>query len=104
LIANDTIGSFALQHILTELSHPKEKELIIQLFTQNFKELVSEKHGIHLLEKLLTYYDDSMLSDIYQIIIDNFQVYVYNPLTLCLVSYCVKLKLFKGKKSNFPTY
>jgi hypothetical protein len=84
-ISNDNVGTHAIQHIISSLCHKSEKKLLIDSLIENYFNLEKNLNGVHVIEKLLHCYDETMLYQFYQIILGKLIEYAKDENTLCLV-------------------
>jgi len=84
-IGNDKIGTHAFQHIICSLCTKEEKDILISYIEDSFDYLVSDKLGVHVLEKLIICFDEEILKSLYNNILKNFLKLANDPNTLCLV-------------------
>ena len=71
-LSSDSIGTYPLQSIIEHLNSKNEKNIIISGIKEGFTKLIYDSFGCHVLEKLLTCFEDEYVNFIYTYIFDNF--------------------------------
>ena len=80
-----SIGTYPIQTIIENLSSLSEKFIIIKALKSHIEELSYDPFGCHVLEKLLSCFDEEFIYFIYSYISDNFIKLAYNNNGICLV-------------------
>ncbi len=84
-IAFSKIGTYPLQAIIEQTTDNFEKKLIIFSIKNHILQLSEDCFGTHVVEKIITCYDQSSIQFIYDMIIYNF-LYLANHMNgLCVV-------------------
>ena len=94
-LSSDSIGTYPIQTIIEHVGSKNEKNIIINSLKDNIKELSVDAFGSHVLEKLLTCFEEEYVSFLYNYIIDNFLELAYNNNGICIVK---KILTFTHKK------
>ena len=71
-LSSDNIGTYPIQSIIEHLNSKNEKDIIISGIKDGFIKLFFDAFGCHVLEKLLTCFEDEYVNFIYTYIFDNF--------------------------------
>ena len=71
-LSSDSIGTYPLQSIIEHLNSKNEKNIIISGIKEGFTKLIYDTFGCHVLEKLLTCFEDEYVNFIYSYIFENF--------------------------------
>ena len=71
-LSSDSIGTYPIQSIIEHLNTSNEKNIIISGIKEGFIKLIYDAFGCHVLEKLLTCFEDEYVEFIYTYIFDNF--------------------------------
>ena len=79
-----SIGTYPIQTIIENLSSISEKYIIINALKNHIEELSYDPFGCHVLERILTCFDEDLISFIYSYIIDNFINLAKNSNGICL--------------------
>ena len=95
-LSSDSIGTYPIQTIIEHVGSKNEKIIIINALKNSIKELAVDPFGSHVLEKLLTCFEEEYVSFIYTYIVDNFLDLANNSNGICVVK---KILTFTHKKS-----
>jgi len=95
-LSSDSIGTYPIQTIIEHVGSKNEKNIIINALKDNIKELSFDSFGSHVLEKLLSCFEEEYVSFIYNYIIDNFLELANNNNGICIVK---KILSFTHKKN-----
>ena len=71
-LSSDNIGTYPIQSIIEHLNSENEKNIIISGIKEGFIKLIYDAFGCHVLEKLLTCFEDEYVNFIYDYIFNNF--------------------------------
>ena len=71
-LSSNSIGTYPIQSIIEHLNSKNEKNIIISGIKDGFIKLIYDSFGCHVLEKLLTCFEDEYVNFIYTYIFDNF--------------------------------
>ena len=94
-LSSDSIGTYPIQTIIEHVGSKNEKIIIINALKDNIKELAVDPFGSHVLEKLLTCFEEEYINFIYNYIIDNFLDLANNNNGICIIK---KILTFTHKK------
>ena len=94
-LSSDRIGTYPIQTIIEHVGSKNEKIIIVNALKDNIKELAEDSFGSHVLEKLLTCFEEEYINFIYNYIIDNFLDLANNSNGICVVK---KILTFTHKK------
>ena len=92
----DNIGTYPIQSIIEHLNTKNEKNIIISGLKENFEKLIYDTFGCHVLEKLLTCFEDDYVNFIYNYILDNFLNLTNNSNGIYIIK---KILTFTQKKN-----
>ena len=95
-LSSNSIGTYPIQTIIEHVGSKNEKTIIISAIKDHIKELSFDPFGSHVLEKLLTCFEEEFISFIYDYIYDNFLNLANNNNGICVVK---KLLSFTHKKN-----
>ncbi len=94
-LSSDSIGTYTIQTIIEHVGSKNEKVIIVNALKDNVKELAVDPFGSHVLEKLLTCFEEEYINFIYNYIVDNFIDLANNNNGICIVK---KILTFTHKK------
>ena len=94
-LSSDSIGTYPIQTIIEHVGSKNEKIIIINALKDNIKELAVDPFGSHVLEKLLTCFEEEYINFIYNYIVDNFLDLANNNNGICIIK---KILTFTHKK------
>jgi len=95
-LSSNSIGTYPIQTIIEHVGSKNEKILIISALKDSIKELSVDAFGSHVIEKLLTFFEEEFISFIYDYIYENFLTLAYNNNGICIVK---KILSFTHKKN-----
>ena len=95
-LSSDSIGTYPIQTIIEHVGSKNEKIIIVNALKDNVKELAVDPFGSHVLEKLLTCFEEEYINFIYNYIVDNFLDLANNNNGICIVK---KILTFTHKKN-----
>ena len=84
-LSSDSIGTYPIQTIIEHVGSKNEKNIIINALKDSIKELSFDPFGSHVLEKLLSCFEEEYVGFIYNYIIDNFLELANNNNGICIV-------------------
>jgi len=96
-LSSDRIGTYPIQSIIEHLNNQNEKNIIISGIKEGFTKLIYDTFGCHVLEKLLTCFEDEYVNFIYTYIFENFLNLTNNSNGI----YIIKKILTFTQKNNF---
>ena len=71
-LSSDSVGTFTIQTIIEHVGSKNEKSIIVSAIKDNIRQLSFDPFGSHVLEGLLTYFEEEYVSFIYNYVTDNF--------------------------------
>ena len=71
-LSSDSVGTYTVQAIIEHVGSKNEKIIIISALKDNIKKLSFDPFGSHVLERLLTYFEEEYISFIYSYLVNNF--------------------------------
>ena len=95
-LSSDSIGTYPIQTIIEHVGSKNEKVIIVNALKESVKELCVDPFGSHVLEKLLTCFEEEYINFIYNYIIENFLDLANNNNGICVVK---KILTFTHKKN-----
>ena len=95
-LSADSIGTYPIQTIIEHVGSKNEKLIIVNALKNNVKELAVDPFGSHVLEKLLTCFEEEYINFIYIYIVDNFLDLANNSNGICIIK---KILTFTHKKT-----
>jgi hypothetical protein len=95
-LSSDSIGTYPIQSIIEHLNTKNEKNIILSGIKEGFIKLIYDPFGCHVLEKLLTCFEDEYVDFIYTYILDNFLYLTNNSNGIYIIK---KILTFTQKKS-----
>ena len=90
-LSSDSIGTYPIQTIIEHVGSQNEKNIIINALKDNIKELSLDPFGSHVIEKLLSCFEEEYVGFIYNYIVDNFLELAYNNNGICVVKKILSL-------------
>jgi len=93
-VGNDSIGTFSLQAIIEQMVTKEEKRYFSEAFREIFLQIVNNKNGVHVIEKIIICFNENEVSFIYDFIISNFI-----PLACDINGLCLTKKMVQFTKS-----
>ena len=102
-LCTNNIGTYPIQGIIECLGSKAEKNIIINEIKFKIKELCIDPYGAHVIEKILSCFEEENIILIYKYISDNFLLLAYDSNGICIikkiVSFIHKKKLHENIKS-----
>ena len=102
-LCTNNIGTYPIQGIIECLGSKAEKNIIINEIKFKIKELCIDPYGAHVIEKILSCFEEENIVIIYKYISDNFLLLAYDSNGICIikkiVSFIHKKKLHENIKS-----
>ena len=102
-LCTNNIGTYPIQGIIEYLGSKAEKNIIINEIKFKIKELCIDPYGAHVIEKILSCFEEENIVIIYKYISDNFLLLAYDSNGICIikkiVSFIHKKKLHENIKS-----
>ena len=102
-LCTNNIGTYPIQGIIEYLGSKAEKNIIINEIKFKIKELCIDPYGAHVIEKILSCFEEENIILIYKYISDNFLLLAYDSNGICIikkiVSFIHKKKLHENIKS-----
>ena len=95
-LSSDNIGTYPVQSIIEHLNTKNEKNIIISGIKEGFIKLIYDAFGCHVLEKLLTCFEDEYVNFIYTYIFQNFLNLTNNSNGIYIIK---KILTFTQKKN-----
>ena len=95
-LSSDSIGTYPIQSIIEHLNTNNEKNIILSGIKEGFIKLIYDAFGCHVLEKLLTCFEDDYVEFIYTYIFDNFLYLTNNSNGIYIIK---KILTFVQKKN-----
>ena len=95
-LSSDSIGTYPIQTIIEHVGSKNEKIIIVNALKDSVKELAIDPFGSHVLEKLLTCFEEEYVNFIYIYIVNNFLDLANNSNGICIVK---KILSFTHKKN-----
>ena len=71
-LSSDGVGTYTIQTIIEHVGSKNEKIIIVNALKDHIKELSFDPFGSHVLERLLTYFEEEYISFIYTYVVNNF--------------------------------
>ena len=94
-LSSDSIGTYPIQTIIEHVGSKIEKIIIVNALKDSVKELCVDPFGSHVLEKMLTCFEEEYINFLYNYIIENFLDLANNNNGICVVK---KILTFTHKK------
>ena len=95
-LSSNNIGTFPIQGIIEHVGSKIEKNIIINSIKNNIHELSINPFSCHVIEKILSCFEEKYISFIYDYISKNFLFLAYNINGICLIK---KIVSFTHKKN-----
>jgi len=90
------VGVYPLQSIIEQLKTIQEKVILVNGIKSNIKEMLFDSTGIHIIEKVISCFDEYIVLTIYDTIISNFLLIANNQNGY----FCIK-KMIHFIKENY---
>ena len=84
-LSSNNIGTFPVQGIIEHIGSKNEKNIIINIIKDHIPELSINPYSCHVIEKVLSCFEEEYIPFIYDYIIDNFLFLSYNANGICLI-------------------
>ena len=84
-LSSNNIGTFPIQGIIEHIGSKLEKEIIVDTIKNNIPELSTNPYSCHVIEKILSCFEEKYITFIYDYISENFLFLSYNSSGICLV-------------------
>ena len=81
----NSIGTYPIQGIIELIGSKSEKTLIINSIKFYIYKLAFDPFGCHVIEKIICYFEEDLISFIYDFIINNFLDLSYNQNGICII-------------------
>ena len=81
----NSIGTYPIQGIIELIESKSEKTLIINSIKFYIYKLAFDPFGCHVIEKIICYFEEDLISFIYDFIINNFLDLSYNQNGICII-------------------
>ena len=102
-LCTNNIGTYPIQGIIEYLGSKSEKNIILNELKDKISQLSFDPYGSHVIEKIISCFEEEYISFIYKYIIDNFLILAYDPNGICIVkkivSFTHKVKLHEKIKN-----
>ena len=96
-ISKNKCGAHAIQSIIGEIQNIQEKNIILEYIQSHELELAYDTEGTHVLQKILTVFEEEVRTDLNKILIDKINL---NSLCQDAKGICVIKKLISGTKDE----
>lgn len=98
-IAVSKIGTYPLQSVIDQLKHNEEKMIVADSLQGKILEMCLDPQGTHVVEKIITCFEEGLIEDYYNIIIDNMLTLADNVNGLCvckkIIIHAINIKTMK---------
>ena len=84
-LSSNNIGTFPIQGIIEHIGSKLEKDIIVDSIKNNIQELSINPYSCHVVEKILSCFEEKYIPFIYNYISENFLFLSYNSSGICLV-------------------
>ena len=84
-LSSNNIGTFPIQGIIEHIGSKLEKDIIVDSIKNNIPELSINPYSCHVVEKILSCFEEKYIPFIYNYISENFLFLSYNSSGICLV-------------------
>ena len=84
-LSSNNIGTFPIQGIIEHIGSKLEKDIIVDSIKNNIPELSINPYSCHVVEKILSCFEEKYITFIYNYISENFLFLSYNSSGICLV-------------------
>ena len=102
-LCTNNIGTYPIQGIIEYLGSKSEKNIILNELKDKINQLSFDPYGSHVIEKIISCFEEEYISFIYKYIIDNFLNLAYDSNGICIikkiVSFTHKVKLHEQIKN-----
>lgn len=79
------IGTYPLQAIIEQIKTNQERSIILDAIYENVLTLSLDSYGSHVIEKILTCFDQTYIEFIYNTLIENFMLLANHNNGLCVI-------------------
>ena len=90
-LSSNSIGTYPIQTIIEHVGSKNEKIIILSAIKDHIRELSVDPFGSHVLEKLLTCFEEEFISFLYDYIYENFLSLANNTNGICIVKKILSL-------------
>ena len=87
----NNIGTYPIQGIIEFIGSKTEKNIIINSIKNYVNILAYDPYGCHVLEKIISFFEEDLISFIYNFILNNFLDLSYNSNGICIVKKMITL-------------
>ena len=84
-LSTNSIGTYPIQGIIEHIGSKIEKNIIVKAIKDHIEELSLDPYSSHVIEKILSCFEEEYISFIYDYISQNFLKLAYNANGICLV-------------------
>ena len=84
-LSSNNIGTFPIQGIIEHIGSKLEKDIIVDSIKNNIPELSINPYSCHVIEKILSCFEEKYITFIYDYISENLLFLSYNSSGICLV-------------------
>lgn len=81
----DSIGTYPIQSIIEQISSINEQSIIISSIQSSLEEFCYDTYGTHVIEKIISHFEQNLISFIYDYVINNFLSLANNINGICIV-------------------
>ena len=86
-IGTDQIGAHSFQNLISGLCNIQERQLMVLVIQDSFKNIINDKLGVHIVERLIICFDEGLITNLYELVLENFIEYANDATTLCVVRF-----------------
>ena len=90
-LCTNNIGTFPIQGIIEYLGSKSEKNIILNELKDKINQLSFDPYGSHVIEKIISCFEEEYISFIYKYIIDNFLILAFDSNGICIIKKIVSL-------------
>ena len=84
-LSSNSIGTFPVQGIIEHIGSKNEKNIIINIIKDHIPELSINPYSCHVIEKVISCFEEEYIPFIYDYVIENFLFLSYNANGICLI-------------------
>ena len=84
-LSSNSIGTYPIQGIIEHIGSKIEKNIIINVIKDHIEKLSIDPYSCHVIEKILSCFEEEYISFIYEYISQNFLTLAYDANGICLV-------------------
>jgi hypothetical protein len=105
-ICNNSIGTFAIQHIIEHMETKQEKFIIIDVFKKYdvLNVIATNYHGVQVIGKIITCFDEITIEFIYDYVFFNFKLFSRNSTGLILIKSIIHFSNTISTKLRIQSY